>query len=36
LAPPDAQGVTQRNLVTAEQKAFLDSMISGEFFSQFD
>ena len=36
LAPPDAQGFTQRNLVTAEQKAFLDSMISGEFFSQFD
>lgn len=36
LAPPDAQGFTQRNLVTAEQKAFLNSMISGEFFSQFD
>ncbi|AOE79443.1 hypothetical protein A7318_12815 [Pseudomonas lurida] len=36
LAPPDAQGFTRRNLVTAEQKAFLDSMISGEFFSQFD
>jgi hypothetical protein len=36
LAPPDAQEFTQRNLVTAEQKAFLDSMISGEFFSQFD
>ncbi|VVM60231.1 hypothetical protein PS683_01254 [Pseudomonas fluorescens] len=36
LALPDAQGFIQRNLVTAEQRAFLDSMISGEFFSQFD
>ncbi|WP_025131402.1 hypothetical protein [Pseudomonas sp. PH1b] len=36
LAPPDEHGYTPRSLVTAEQKAFLEQMISGEFFSQFD
>ena len=35
LAPPDEHGFTQRSRVTAEQKAFLESLISGEFFIQF-
>lgn len=36
LAPPDKHGFSQRSLVTKEQKAFLESMISGEFFCQFE
>ncbi|MGB3127738.1 MAG: hypothetical protein WBB95_28320 [Pseudomonas sp.] len=36
LAPPDEHGFSQRSHVTAEQKAFLDSVVSGEFFTQFE
>ncbi|EPL06889.1 hypothetical protein JFV28_12055 [Pseudomonas sp. TH05] len=36
LAPPDEHGYSPRSLVTADQKQFLQDLISGEFFTQFD
>ena len=35
LAEPDEHGYTPRKLVTDEQKEFLDSLSSGEFYEQW-
>ena len=36
LAPPDEHGFTQRSQVTEEQKMFLEGLVSGDFFIQFE
>lgn len=36
LAPPDEHGYTPRKLVTDEQKRFLESVISGDLFKEFE
>lgn len=36
FAPPDEDGYTPRKLVTDDQKQFLESLISGDLFKQFD
>lgn len=36
LAPPDEHGYSPRSQVTAEQKRFLEELISGDFFTQFE
>ena len=35
LAPPDEYGYTPASLVGAEEKEFLESLASGEFYEQF-
>ncbi|MGY2229863.1 hypothetical protein HX780_15760 [Pseudomonas tolaasii] len=36
LAPPDKHGFSRRSQVTEEQKAFLEDLILGAFYAQFD
>ncbi|MCD5994091.1 hypothetical protein KDX38_11335 [Pseudomonas sp. CDFA 602] len=36
LADPDEHGYTPRRLVTEEQAQFLDHILSGQFFAQFE
>lgn len=36
LAPPDEHGYSPRSRVTPEQKRFLEELISGSFFTQFE